>query len=104
MPIIIKKGTNPSAFKLRNGKTIILQTGFGGGEHLNVISDADYDLLMAEYGVFIRERIISDKNPDGCFIVHDSRTYASAMDKEIGDEITDNSAPLKMTKKPKKKK
>lgn len=98
MPTIIKKGTNPSAFRLRNGKTIQIEVGAGGGDMLNIISDADYDMLMREYGNFIRERIISDKNPRGCFIIHDSREYAAGMGKEIGDEIKDNSARLDVEK------
>lgn len=104
MPTIIKKGTNPSAFRLKNGKTILIQVGFGGGDYFNIISDADYDALMREYGVFIKERIISDSNPRGCFIIHDNREYAQDMGKEIGTEIKDNSAPIEVPAKKKRKK
>lgn len=94
MPTIIKKGTNNSAFRLRDGRTIVIRTGFGGGDELNILSDKDFDGLMGEYGAFIKPRTISDRNPNGCFIIHDSRTYAKDMSKEIGDEIKDNSAPI----------
>ena len=107
MPVIIKKGTNPSAFRLKTGKTILIQVGFGGGDFINTISEADFDELMREYGVFIKERIISDSNPRGCFIIHDNREYAKDMGKEIGTEIKDNSAPIEVpakTKKSRKKK
>lgn len=103
MPTIIKKGTNPSAFRLRNGRTIILRVGPGGGEMMNVLTDREYDELMAEYGKFILERRITDKNPNGTFIIHDSREYAEDMAKEIGDEIQDGSARIKVTQKKKKK-
>ena len=103
MPTIIKKGTNNSAFKLRNGHTIVLQVGFGGGDHLNILTDQEYDALMAEYGTFIRPRIISDKNPNGCFIIHDSREYAKDFGAEVG-EIRDNSAPIQIDKIQKKTK
>lgn len=103
MPTIIKKGTNPSAFRLRSGKMIIIKVGPGGGEMMNVLTDREYDELMAEYGNFIKERRISDKNPAGTFIIHDSREYAEDMAKEIGDEIQDGSAPIKVTTKKRKK-
>ena len=101
MPTIIKKGTNNSAFRLRNGHTILIEAGLGGGDHLNFISDADFDALMAEYGTFIRERILSDKNPTGCFIIHDSREYAKDLGAEVG-EVRDNSAPIEIEKVEKK--
>lgn len=103
MPTIIKKGTNPSAFRLKNGRTIILQVGPGGGEMINTLTEAEYDALMAEYGTFIMERRITDANPLGVFIIHDSREYAKDMAREIGDEIKDGSAPIKVTKRQKKK-
>lgn len=106
MPTIIKKGTNNSAFRLRNGHTIVLQAGLGGGDHLNILTDAEYDALMAEYGTFILPRILSDKNPNGCFIIHDKREYAKDLGAEVG-EIRDNSAPIeidKVEKKPTKRK
>lgn len=99
MATIVKKGTNPSAFKLKNGKTILLQVG----GILNVIPDEDFDALMKEYGSFITPRIISDKNPMGCFIVSDKREDAKDMSNEIGDEIKDNSAPVEIKKSKKKK-
>lgn len=98
MATIIKKGTNPSAFRLSNGKVITLQVGIAGGNYLNIIKDEDFDLLMKEYGSFINPRIISDKNPWGCFIISDSRSYAEDMNKEVG-EIKDASAPIELPKK-----
>lgn len=99
MPSIIKKGTNPSAFRMRDGRTVVFQPDI-----ICTLSDADYDTLMAEYGAFISERRITDKNPNGCFIIHDSREYVETMSKEVADEIQDNSAPIKIkTKKTKKK-
>lgn len=103
MPTIIKKGTNNSAFKLKDGRTIIIRSGFGGGDDLNILSDKDYDDLMREYGGFIIPRTINKGNPSGCFIIHDNREYAKDMSKEIGDEIKDNSAPIVVKKKSKKK-
>jgi len=66
MPTIIKKGTNNSAFRLKNGRTIVIRTGFGGGDDLNILTERDFDDLMAEYGAFIKPRVLSDSNPNGC--------------------------------------
>lgn len=106
MPTIIKKGTNNSAFRLKNGRTIVIRTGFGGGDDLNILTERDFDDLMAEYGAFIKPRVLSDSNPNGCFIIHDRRDYAADMSREIGDEIKDNSAPidLKIYRKKSKRK
>lgn len=98
MPTIIKKGTNPSAFRLKTGYTVVLQPDI-----MCTLSDQLFDALMTEYGAFINERRITDKNPSGCFIIHDSREYAADMSTEVADEITDGSAPIKVTKKTKKK-
>lgn len=92
MPTIVKKGTNSSVFKLRNGKKIILAVS----PVLNIISDDDFSALMKEYGNFINERRIDDKNPGGCFIIHDEKADATAHDAEIGEEIKDNSAPVEI--------
>lgn len=43
MPTIIKKGTNPSAFRLKNGKTIKIEVGRGGGEMFNFVSEDDFN-------------------------------------------------------------
>lgn len=98
MATIIKKGTNPSCFKLSNGKIIKLEVGVAGGNYLNIISDADFSQLMEEYGSFIRPRILSDKNPGGCFIISESLSYAKDMNKEVG-EIKDASAPIELPKR-----
>lgn len=97
MPSIIKKGTNASAFRMRSGKTHVFNPDI-----VTVLSDDDYDELMAEYGSFILERRITDAHPTGCFIIHDDREYVEAQSKEIADEIQDNSAPVKVTRKKKK--
>lgn len=99
MPTIIKKGTNPSAFRLKSGKTIIINVERGGGDILNFVSEGDFKALMYEYGSFIAPRIISDKNPDGCFIVSADRAMAHDMAAEIGEEIKDNSAPIQLEQK-----
>lgn len=98
MPSIIKKGTNASAFRMRSGVTHVLRPDI-----VTVFTDAEYDELMAEYGSFILERRITDAHPTGCFIIHDDREYAEAQSREIADEIQDNSAPVKVTRKSKKK-
>jgi hypothetical protein len=97
MPSIIKKGTNASAFRMRSGKTHVFQPDI-----VTTLSNEEYDELMAEYGAFIRERRITDAHPAGCFIIHDSREYVEDQSKEIADEIQDNSAPIKVTRKKKK--
>lgn len=97
MPSIIKKGTNASAFRMRSGKTHVFQPDI-----VTTLSNEEYDELMAEYGAFIRERRITDAHPAGCFIIHDSREYVEDQSKEIADEIQDNSAPVKVTRKKKK--
>lgn len=102
MATIIKKGTNPSSFRLSNGKVITLEVGFNGGQYLNIIKDADFELLMKEYGGFITPRILSDKNPGGCFIVSESKAYAEDMNKEVG-EIKDKSAPIEIKKRGRRK-
>lgn len=83
---------------MRNGYTLVLQPDI-----LVTLPDKIFDELMAEYGSFIKERRITDANRSGCFIIHDSREYAADMNKEVADEITDGSAPIKITKKSKKK-
>lgn len=97
MPSFIKKGTNASAFRMRSGKTHVFQPDI-----VTTLSNEEYDELMAEYGAFIRERRITDAHPAGCFIIHDSREYVENQSKEIADEIQDNSAPIKVTRKKKK--
>ena len=96
MPTIIKKGTNPSAFRLKNGKTIKIEVGRGGGEMFNFVSEDDFKALMQEYGCFISPRIISDRNHDGCFIIHADKKVAQDMSKEIGDEIRDISGQIEV--------
>lgn len=95
MPTIIKKGTCPSAFNLRSGKRVLLQVGAGGGDFLNIISDKDYEDLIREYGSFILPRVRSEKNPDGCFIIHDKKDYATDFGKEVG-KVRDGSSKIEI--------
>ncbi len=62
----------------------------------NFVSEDDFKALMQEYGCFISPRIISDSNPDGCFIIHADKKVAQDMSKEIGDEIRDNSGQIEV--------
>ena len=98
MPSIIKKGTNPSAFRLHSGHTIVLHPDI-----ICTLEDSEFDALMAEYGSFINERRLTDQNPTGCFIIHYSREYVETMSNEVADEVQDNSAPIKVTTRKKKK-
>lgn len=104
MATIIKKGTNPSSFLLKNRKVITLKPDI-----LTVVKEDDFEDLMREYGNFIEPRIISDKNPSGCFIISQKgnsadNAYASDMSKEVG-KVKDASARIevKAPKKAKKK-
>ena len=98
MPSIVKKGTNASAFRMRSGVTHVFQPDI-----VNTLTDSEFDELMAEYGSFIRERRVTDANPMGCFLIHDSREYLEAQNEEVADEIQDNSAPIKVSTRKKKK-
>lgn len=89
--IIIKKGTNPSSFRLRNGNVLTFYP-----DVLTEVKDADFEALMFEYGKFITPRIISDKNPGGCFIVGGAK--AADQNKEVGI-VEDKSAPIKRKRK-----
>jgi hypothetical protein len=95
MVAIIKKGTNPSSFRLKTGRVITLQPDI-----LTVVTDDNFEELMREYGSFIEPRIISDKNPSGCFIISQrgygtDNTYASDMNKEVG-KIKDASSRIEV--------
>ena len=92
MTTIVKKGTCPSIFRLRSGKIITLEVS----PVLNFIDDVSFEDLMVEYGNFIKERVISDKNPNGCFIIGVKPENAKAQDVEVGEEIKDNSAPIEV--------
>lgn len=98
MPTIVKKGTNPSAFRL-NKRTIICEPNV-----ITVISDEEYAELKEKYGAFIEPRIITEKNPCGCFLVSErSQSYVSDMNKEVG-EVKDNSARVDLDEEKAKKK
>lgn len=92
MTTIVKKGTNAQVFRLKSGKVVLLEVS----PVLNHLEDKDFDELMSEFGAFIKERVISDKNPHGCFIIQDNREDAKAQDTEVGDEIKDASAPVEV--------
>ena len=87
--IIVKRGTNASCFALKNGVTVTLRPE----PILNMIPDAVYELLMAQYGSFITPRIHSDKNPNGCFIIQGKTKDAFAQEKEAG-ALKDGSAQM----------
>ena len=90
MPTIIKKGTNASCFRLPNGKVVMLEP-----DVLKVLNKDEYDLLMSEYGSFIKPRIITDAKPNGCFIVNDKAVNAKAQDKEVGN-VKDKSSKVEV--------
>ncbi len=98
MKTIVKMGTNPSAFRLAKGKIIKLNVF----PAVNDLTDSDFEQLMKEYGHFIKERTYSDKNPTGCFVIHEKRDYAADAAKENGGENKDGSAPIEAPA-PKKK-
>lgn len=100
MATIVYKSLNPTQFRLSNNKVIYLAVG----GVLNFISDTDYTMLMNEYGDFILKRVLSDKNPHGCFILSDKAINAKAQSNEVGDEFKDNSAPIKVKRGRKAKK
>lgn len=88
MQIIIKRGTNASSFPLSNGRVVVLRPE----PVMNEVSDEDFGRLLVEYGSFIRPRVHSDKNPDGCFIINDKALKAADHSKEAG-KLKDGSAP-----------
>ncbi|MBO7714398.1 MAG: hypothetical protein J6S85_12555 [Methanobrevibacter sp.] len=98
MATIIKKGTCASSFRLSSGKVFTFEP-----DVLKVLNKDEYEALMLEYGYFIKPRIISDKNPCGCFIVSDKITKAGDMDKEVG-KVEDKSSQVKAKKTTKGKK
>ncbi len=100
MVTIVKKGLNDNRFPLKNGRVITIK----GAGILNQIKEEDYNALMSEYSGFFAPRIISDKNPLGIFIVSKKASYAGDMSKEVGNEIKDNAAPVKVGGKKKNKK
>ena len=91
MSSIIKKGTNASAFRLKDGKLITLEP-----DVLVVLKEDIFEELMREYGSFITPRIITEANPNGCFIVNRKSDFALDMNKEVG-KIKDNSAQIEVT-------
>ena len=85
MMTIVKMGTNPSGFRLSGGKFIQLNVL----PAVNDLEDGDFELLMKEYGH-------SDKNPTGCFVIHEKRDYAAEAAEENGGENKDGSAPIEV--------
>lgn len=92
MKTIVKMGTNPSGFRLSGGKFINLNVF----PAVNDLTDSDFELLMKEYGHFIKERTYSDKNPTGCFVIHEKRNYAAEAAEENDGENKDGSAPIEV--------
>lgn len=97
MVAVIKKGTNPQSFRLKGGKILTFEPDI-----LTVISDSEYEALMAEYGSFITPRILTDENPSGCFIISTRNANASDQSKEVG-KVEDGSSPIKVKKRKAKK-
>lgn len=93
MATIIKKGTNPSCFRLRNGKVINLFP-----DVLTVLTDEEEELLMSEYGSFIMPRVITESKPNGCFILSHKKEYSADMNKEVG-KVLDNSSKIEIEHK-----
>lgn len=91
MSSIIKKGTNASSFRLSDKKLITLEP-----DVLVVLKEDVFNQLMKEYGSFINPRIITESNPNGCFIVNRKADYVQDMNKEVG-EIKDNSAQIEVS-------
>lgn len=97
MPTIIKKGTNPSAFRLKD-KVLVLEPNI-----ITTIPQKEFEELKKEWWGFIGPRIITDKNPCGCFIVSDKGVdYAKGFNNEVGI-VEDGSAPVQIGKNKKKK-
>ena len=92
MMTIVKMGTNPSGFRLSDGKFINLNVW----PETNDLADSNFEQLMKEYGHFIKERTYSDKNPTGCFVIHEKRDYAAEAAEENGGENKDGSAPCEV--------
>ena len=60
MMTIVKMGTNPSGFRLSGGKFINLNVF----PAVNDLEDGDFELLMKEYGHFIKERTYRSSRAD----------------------------------------
>ena len=98
MPTIIKKGTNPSAFRLSK-RTVVCRPNI-----MTFISDEEFRELKAKWWGFIEPRIWSEKNPFGSFVISEkSLNYTEGLNKEIG-EVEDNSMKIDLTKSKKKRK
>ena len=98
MPTIIKKGTNPSAFRLKE-RVLVLEP-----DVITVVSDKEMAELRSKWWGFIEPRIITEKNPSGCFIISErSVNYADGFNKEVG-KVEDGSTPIQMEKIKKKRK
>ena len=97
---IIKKGTNPSAFQLSK-RVLVLEP-----DVITVVSEEEMAELKHKWWGFIGPRVITEKNPLGCFIIRErSLGYVDGMNKEVG-KVEDGSTPLdgeKIKKKRKKK-
>lgn len=86
MKEMIKIGQPANSFKLKNQKVIMLLPDVA-----IEILDADYVLLMNEYGNFIVPRIWSEANPQGCFIIREK------TEAEVVEEVKEE--PEKVVKK-----
>lgn len=98
MSSIVKKGTNASCFRLSTGKVVMLEPDI-----LVVLKEEEFELLMKEYGSFIKPRIITESKPSGCFIVCDKADKTKDMNKEVG-KVKDKSSQIEVKSKGRKKK
>lgn len=97
MPVIVKKGTNPSAFRLSK-RTVVCEPDI-----VTVITDEELAEIKQKFGGFLEPRIITEKNPFGCFIISERSTnYTEGFNKEVG-KVEDGSTPLQMEKIKRKK-
>lgn len=89
MVTIVKRGTNASSFTLSDGRSVVLQPE----PVLNAVSERDFAEIMSVYGDFIKPRILSDKNPSGCFVISEKSQKAADQSEEAG-KLKDGSAPV----------
>ncbi|MDR0675819.1 MAG: hypothetical protein LBF97_02125 [Elusimicrobiota bacterium] len=87
---IIKKGSSPSSFQLKN-KIITLKAE----PIINNIDNQDWEEVLTKYGKFVKERIFDEKtNPKGCFIVSDKKEIAKDEGAEVLGDLKDNSSRI----------
>lgn len=86
MVAIVLKSTCDIAFPIK-GKEIVIKAG----GVINSVTDEEYAEIMKNYGSFIENRRLSEKKPNGYFIIQGDKKRAKDMNKEVG-KIKDKSA------------